>query len=390
MEIPSWKRKGVIYLNYTSIRNFEAICLFLVLGINHIVLNASDIIVTEKTSASILNVLYIFILILIIAMIILKLFQNFSEYDILDVSEYVGGKILKILIGILSIAYLLIEAGLLTSSFSQNLLLVYFSQYPVTFLLFFFLFIPAFSSIYGDRAIFKTNAILVPFAIISLLITFIAASNSFEPQRALPFLGNGFSTTFLSGASNIFAFNGLFFLFFIAPMLPHKENVEKVTFISILITGILLLLAVTALLFAFPDIYKVSRLSSVYFMILNTNFGEFIQRPEIIFIVTWMLVLISFLNIAILFTLRIFKKLTNMKKATSLSLAFIAIIFSIALIPANLFELNKWFNNFYQYASLALIFGIFISILIFANIKHKLINKGKDLLPKTSEVKHEP
>lgn len=376
-------------MNYTNIRNFEAICLLLILGINHIVLNASDIIVTEKASASILNVLYILVLILIIAMLILKLFQRFRDYDILDISEYAGGKTLKILIGILSIAYLLIEAGLLTSSFSQNLLLVYFSQYPATFLLFFFLLIPSFAATYGDKAILKTNAILVPFAVISLLVTFIAASSSFEPQRALPFLGNGFSTTFLSGASNIFAFNGLFFLFFITPMLSNKEKTEKITFISILITGLLLLFAVIALLFAFPDIYKVSRLSSIYFMVLNTNFGDFIQRPEIIFIATWMLALISFLNIAILFTLRIFKKLTNVKNPAPLSLAFIAIIFTIALIPSNLFNLNKWFNQFYQIASLILIFGIFISILIFANIKHKLSNKQNDTLSSSSEVEHE-
>ena len=71
-------------------------------------------------TASILNCLYILALVLIFTILIIKLFKNFLGLDIIDISEYLGGKFLKILIGILCIGYLIMVAAFLTSMFSNS------------------------------------------------------------------------------------------------------------------------------------------------------------------------------------------------------------------------------------------------------------------------------
>ena len=58
-------------MNYTKLGNFEAICLIVVLFINHIVLNLPQMILDATGSASILNCLYIFIIVLIFALLII-------------------------------------------------------------------------------------------------------------------------------------------------------------------------------------------------------------------------------------------------------------------------------------------------------------------------------
>lgn len=358
-------------MNYSKLGNFEAICLIVVVFVNHIVLNLPQMILNSTGSASILNTIYILLIVIILAILILKLLKKFIGLDIIDISEYLGGKPLKILIGTLCIIYLIFETVFLTRMFSQNLLLVYFPNYPISFIIFLFLFIGVVANIIGKKSIIKTNAIIVPIALFSILFTFIFVADMLRIERSLPIFNNGLDKIFLSGASNIFAFNGLFFLFFISPMLNKKEDMSKVTLWSVLICGIFLILSIATLIFAFSDIYSVSRLAPIYFIIINSRLSAFLERPEAIFIFIWTLALMSFINIAVMFVLKIFKKLTNVKELKYLAISVCTIIFVLAMALNGLFNFESIANAFYKYGSLILIFGIFTLILILAYIKKR-------------------
>lgn len=359
-------------MNYTKLGNFEAICLIVVLFINHLVLNLPQMILNNSGSASILNTIYILILALLFALLVVKLLKRFAGLDIVDISEYLGGKPLKILIGILCILYLIFETAFLLRMFSKNLLLVYFPNYPISFILFLFLFIGVVANIIGKKSIIKSNTIIVPIALFSILFTFIFVADLLKVERSMPILYNGASQIFLTGASNIFAFNGLFFLFFISPMLNKKDDTSKVAYWSVLICGIFLILSIATLLYAFSDIYSISRLSPIYFIIINSRLSAFLERPEVIFIFIWTLALMSFINVAIMFILSIFKKLSNVKESKHLAVSVCAILFVIIMLFNNVFAFEEIANAFYKYGSLILVFGIFTLILIGSNIKKKL------------------
>lgn len=362
-------------MDYSKLGNFEAICLMVVIFVNHIVLNLPQMILNNSGTASILNTIYILILVLIFVVLILKLLKNFIGLDIIDISEYVGGKPLKILIGTLCILYLIFETVFLTRMFSHNLLLVYFPSYPISFILFLFLFIGVVANIIGKKSIIKTNTIIVPIALFSILFTFIFVADMLKIERSLPIFADGLDKIFLTGASNIFAFNGLFFLFFISPMLNKKEDTSKVTLWSVLICGIFLILSITILIFAFSDIASISRLSPIYFIIINSRLSAFLERPEAIFIFIWTLALMSFINIAIMFILSILKKLTNIKEPKYLGISVATITFVLAMVLNGLFNFEAIANAFYKYGTLVLVFGIFTLVLIFANVKKRKLMK---------------
>ena len=365
-------------MNYTKLGNFEAICLIVILFINHIVLNLPQMIIDNSGTASIINCVYILILVLIFAILVAKLLKRFTGLDIIDISEYLGGKFLKILIGILCIAFLVIETAFLTRMFSKNLLLIYFENYPITFIVFLFLFVGVVANLISKKSIIKSNTIIVPIALLSILLTSIFVIDLFRAERSLPIFGNGADKIFLTGASNIFAFNGLFFLFFLSPMLNKKEATSKVAFSSILICGIFLVLAIATLVYAFSDIYNINRFSPMYFILINSRLSAFLERPEVIFIFIWTLALMSFISIAIMFCLNIFKKLTNIKEAKSLSALFATIIFVVSMLVDNVFTLESIANAFYKYGSLILIFGVFTIVLIFANIKKRILERKRE------------
>ena len=80
-------------MNVTKIGSFEAIALLLIVSINHLLLNMPQTIIDTCGSASLLNTVYTTILAFIIAYLILfLLFKKFPSCDILDVSNYLGGK----------------------------------------------------------------------------------------------------------------------------------------------------------------------------------------------------------------------------------------------------------------------------------------------------------
>lgn len=326
-------------------------------------------------TASILNCLYILALVLIFTILIIKLFKNFLGLDIIDISEYLGGKFLKILIGILCIGYLIMEAAFLTRMFSKNLLLVYFDNYPIAFIILLFLFVAVVANLFDKKSIIKSNTIIVPITLISILLTVIFVVDLFRIERSLPIFGNGADKIFLTGASNIFAFNGLFFLFFLSPMLEKKENISKIAFASVLICGLFLLFAIAILVYSFSDIYSISRISPIYFIIVNSNLSAFLERPEILFIFIWALALMSFISVAVMFCLEIWKKLSHSKEAKSLAGAVCAIIFVVSMLIDNVFTLEAIANAFYKYGTLVLVFGIFTLLLIGANVKKKLGGK---------------
>lgn len=363
------------FMNYTKLGNFEAICLIVVLFVNHLVLNLPQMILDNSGTASVINCIYILALVLIFAMLIIKLFKNFIGLDIIDISEYLGGKFLKVLVGLLCIGYLIVETAFLTRMFSKNLLLVYFDNYPISFIVLLFLIVGVAANIVGNKSIIKANTIIVPIALFSILLTVIFVIDLLRIERSLPIFATGASNIFLYGASNLFAFNGLFFLFFISPLLNKKEDMAKITFSSVIICGIFLIFSIATLVFAFSDIYSISKIAPIYTIIVNSKFSGFLERPEIIFIFIWTLALMSFISIAIMFCLNILKKLTKVKEAKSLAAAVGTIIFIIALLINNFFTLQHVANAFYKYGSLILIFGIFTIVLIGANIKHRMLNK---------------
>lgn len=363
------------FMNYTKLGNFEAICLIVVLFVNHLVLNLPQMILDNSGTASVINCIYILALVLIFAMLIIKLFKNFIGLDIIDISEYLGGKFLKVLVGLLCIGYLIVETAFLTRMFSKNLLLVYFDNYPISFIVLLFLIVGVAANIVGNKSIIKANTIIVPIALFSILLTVIFVIDLLRIERSLPIFATGASNIFLYGASNLFAFNGLFFLFFISPLLNKKEDMSKITFASVLICGLFLIFSIATLVFAFSDIYSISKLSPIYAIIVNSKFSGFLERPEIIFIFIWTLALMSFISIAIMFCLNIFKKLSHVKDTKSLAATVGTIIFIIALLINNFFTLQHVANAFYKYGSLILIFGIFTIVLIGANIKHRMLNK---------------
>ena len=106
-------------MNNIKLSNLESIGLVLIIIINHVILNFSKSIISNTGSSSAINILFIGIIVLLFVQLLLFLFKHFSGQDILDVSQYLGGKILKVITGFLFITYFVIRFILLTRNIAN-------------------------------------------------------------------------------------------------------------------------------------------------------------------------------------------------------------------------------------------------------------------------------
>ena len=294
-----------------KITKVEAIFLILIVMVNRIILNLPFSIIQVTKSGSPINLIYIGIIGLLIVILMNKLFEKFPSSDILDVSEYLGGKFFKILIALIAITFLFLSLYITLAEFSNLLEIIYFKRSPKIFILMFFILASLIANLVGFRPIIKIICAIIPFTIISILITFFGATDKFEIYNFTPVLGDGSKQIFLIGLQNLFSFSMMNFYIFFKPLLKNSYEFSKVTVSSFIIAWCLLFITVVSLMSAFPMTQDTNAINYLYLLSKKITLGSFIQRIDALFILLWIMSIFCYLSIVMFMMNVISKKITN-------------------------------------------------------------------------------
>ena len=347
----------------------EAVLTIITIIIAHSILSLPRDMIVRTQSATIINIIYITILCTLFSLLLSKLLKKFGNSDIIDISEFLGGKVLKNIIGIVFILYFIVTSSILLRNFCEAIGLVYFQMTPIIFIIILFIIGSCISNRLGFNVSLKVNLFIIPIALISILLIFIANFKNFDIQKIFPILGPGFSDTFASGLLNLSAFEGIVYLYFLPPFLKEPEKFKKISIISTIITGVYLVLCVSIILFIFPSFFTTNEIMPLYSAARYISFGNFLQRLESIFMLIWIIALASYITIACKFSVSIFQKLTNINNNKEIINIFGIMILGISLFPKNLAVSTFIETKLYSYFSIGIVFILGISILFFANYK---------------------
>lgn len=353
-------------LNY-----IEATFLVTIIMVSHVILDIPNAILTSNSSSAPLNVIYITILTLVFFFVVHKLFEPFHNKDIIDVAEYAGGNSLKKVVSIIYSLHLIFIAGISILSFADTLKAIYLQDMPTWLICLVFILIAIIANLFEFKNISKLTAMLIPFILLSIIIIFLALSGDYVPQRIFPILGYGAKQTFLTGASNIFAFGGLILLFLVKPQLKSPKDYKKIGISSILISGIFLFLAITSLLLLYPFATGREGVLSIYMMTRSIQFGKFFQRTDALFILIWVLTFFCYLSVVLGYILRITKKSIATKKNSPIIYLIALGIFIVTLIPQNVYQIRLCENVIYKYSALLVVFLLSFSILLVGYLKKR-------------------
>lgn len=357
-------------MNSSKLETLEAIGLVSVVMINKIILNYPKIIMKTSGSSAWISTIIISLIAIFFAYLISMLFKRFPGSDILDVSNYLGKRWLKVPVGIIHILCLITVSALIVRNFSESLKIIYFNSSPIIYLILFFIISAYVANKYGIKVISKVNLMIAPIIFVSILVIVISTSENFVIQRLLPIFGYGINETFFGSITNVFGFTGLAYLLYLQPLLKNEKDLKKISILSMIISGIYLLLSVISLLFVFSFITDSNESITIYLLAKTIRYGEFIQRANALFIFIWILSMLSYISIVTFFILYITKKLTNLSNTTSINYCYCSLIFGCALLYENVAQYINFIEGFLKYVILVFLFIINVGILILANIKY--------------------
>lgn len=358
--------------NNYKLTNIEAISIILIVMINKLILNIPYYIVNLTESGSIVNILYIGIIDLVALLVIIKLLNKFENADILDVSEFLAGKKLKNVIGIVSILLFFLVGFITLLDFSNVLHTIYFDNFEIIYILLYFIIGIIVANLVGFKSISRTISFIIPFALISVLIAFLAITPNMSIRSLTPLFGKNYYTTFGTGITNTFSMYIIVYIFFLKPLLKKPEDFKKVSIISYIISLALLLITVISMLSIFSTTSSSEPINSLFLLVRQVELGKFIQRVDSLFILLWIFAILSYLSFIIFTINRILKKLVNINNEKMLSFSTSSILLGLTLIPMNVAKIHFIENVVYRYFILSFIFGIGFSILILANIKKRV------------------
>lgn len=352
-----------------QIGKYEAITLLITLIANNIIFNISAIILNSTGTGAWLNIIYLSIISIIFIVATYLLFKKFDGLDIIDVSEYLGGKVLKSIISALYILFLVVFSALTLRYFSNSLQVIYFEYIPLVLLMLLFSIPVVVSNNSGLSAITGVTKIFFPFTFVGIIVLMLVASKDFTWQNLFPVFGFGTDKIFINGLSNLFAFNIIAYLFLLKPMLKEAKHFKFISIFSVIVCGIYILVSVVSLLMTFPFTIQTDEMFTLYLLTRSISFGEFFQRVDAIFILLWIFVFLSFLSFNFYCILQIFKKNFNIRYPKELSFSLIALILGIALLFKDISVVKHIFRNHFKIFTVILVFVISFFVLLLAYLK---------------------
>ena len=360
-------------MDNVKIGNKETIALLVTITFNHTILNITKTIIDATTSASLLNILYIGVLAIIFTCVICYFLNKFPTFDLLDISNYLGGKFLKFIIGTLYIAYFIFFAGILLHMFASAVQIIYFPQTKIFYIILLFILGAFIACNLKYNAIYRVSAVIFPLIIISTLFLFFSDVQFFEFEKMYPIFGDGIFTTFVSGISNIFAFQCLAYIYFLPPKLKNPNKLKNIVVTAICLSCILLLICVSIILFMFNGFIETDELMPLYSAVKYIEFGSFFRNMDSLFVLIWIISFVCYLSINLKISSNIFKKITKIENKYTLSFILSIVLILCSIWPDKYAISVKLSNNAYKYTFIILALIISFFIILFATLKQKIM-----------------
>lgn len=361
---------GGLILDYKKICTNEAIALIVVVMINQVLLGSAKDIVMDTASSSWLHTIFISIIAIALVFIISKLFSKFINLSIIDISEYLAGSILKIIVCLGLIGFFILSAALIINHMCSCLSIIYLSNINILFIIMLFLVAAVIVAKKDISVIAKNNLIVLYLLLIPGIILVVTTFFNSQISNLFPILGYGFRETFFSNATNLYAFSGLIYLFLISPILNDTGKYKKIGLVSVIISSLYLFFTVISLLITFPFSCITEDLLSIYLLSRAISFGTFLERVDSIYLFLWILSSFSYLSIIFYFLTDTFQKMTNTKNRSATIYGFASIILGLTLLIKDISDLRFGQRIVFPVYTIVLFLMLFI-ILIIAYFKNK-------------------
>ena len=356
-----------------KINNKEAISLIVSCTLGITVLVSSQIITSHCLSSSLINTGYISFLAMALTYIICALYKKFIGISFLDITEFLGGKSLKFLVGIAFLLYFIFTTSIVLCKAINCLQIVYYPMTHPNYTVLLFVITAGIACNLKNNGFLRATFIIVPIVIVAIVFIFIGNLKNFNYENIFPILGNGWNTTFLEGSTNLFTFGGIAYIFFLPQNLKRPDKFMSISLISTLISSILLTFVTATIILMFNRNVTSGQLFPLYIAVRYIEFGTFFQRLDSAFLLILNIAICSFLGIYANLCIGILKEIMTISDANPIIFPFTLLLYACTILIDSNFQLEFMQNQFFKFFFFIII-SLGLIILIFANFKK--LHKG--------------
>lgn len=363
--------------NKIVFRKVEAISLLVIIMTTQLFISFPRFVAEKAGTAGWILIIYLTVLSLFLFLIISGMYKNFQGKDILDLGEYVGGNIGRIIVGLVIIVDYMFIVPCILREFSDGLKIITLDKTPIGIVMIFFLLGMISAAFYGIEPIARFSAIIVPIVAAAFILIIVGVIPGFNIDNIFPIMGNGAYHMFINGLPNISIFSGISVLFILPPFLNSFDCFKKTGVYSILLSGFFLTVGTLIYTLSIPYPASTEVTMPMYTLARTIDWGRFFTRIESVFVFAWATSAFIYLGIVLFFTVYVFKKTFRLKYHTPLIFPISVLVFTFALIPRSMMNVFQLESQIFRVYAWIITFGMLIIILIAAS----LIKKKKGEAP---------
>lgn len=319
-------------------------------------------------TGSLAHIIYMIILGALLFGLLFNLLFKFKGMDIIDISEYAGGKFLKYFTGISAIGYLMLTIILALSEFTENIRNIIFENAPTEYFYLIFFTGMLISVLIGTRGIFRASTLIAPMIILGIIFIFFSLYRDIDITNYVPILGNDIKTFFALGSFRLEMFESIFLILLIAPQI---KNIKKAAIGSFLLISISTLIISILLFGIFPYPSSLENYFPLFELNRLISFGRFIQRVESIYILIWLIAMYIYMSLGTSYAVQTFSKLFNLKYTNRIIPIFCILVLLGALFLESYIDILNIRRFLYEHVIPVQLFLYPLAVLIIAWLKTK-------------------
>ncbi len=313
-------------------------------------------------SAAVASFLFLFMYLLL---------KRFPRKNIMQINDIVLGKwagsILSFILGF----FLLIIIAINFREFTEVLKIYVLPDSPPSFIMIIFMLGVVIQTFMGLETIVRYAKFVVYMLLAGYIFVILLSVQNFKPTQLLPILGNGLDKTIINGFLRCSFYGDVIIVGIIALSLQGPQEIKKIGFGSILISGLVASSSLLAFGLVFPYITAQELTSPMYEMASLIDYGGFLKHMDPIFLFLWNFG--SFIEVSLLFycSILVYCHVFRITDYRPVIIPMATLLYSISLIPRGISEVIGKYVEVIRSWGWVIYFVPSIAILIIAAIRKK-------------------
>lgn len=264
-----------------------------------------------------------------------------GKKNIIELAENAGGKALKIFVGIIVFATLLLNFVSVIRVFPESVKIVLLQDFNVEFITIIFVIAIAIGAYIGIEAIAKINYLFMPVAAVVFVSFLLLLIPYYKIDNILPIFGEGYKKIFLNGFNTISLFSDILLLSIFMSYGENSSEIKKSGKKAIVLSSIVIVVILLAYCLVYP--YPVSKqfMIPVYQLARVIHLSNFFSRFEALFQFVWSILVLLYSSIYIYALCYVWQTTFSLKYYKPLILPICVICAVISLLPGSLMNLVR-------------------------------------------------